>query len=153
MDKMTTLVKWGFMLVAYGVGVSLVSLVIWGCTRPFFEKWYEYKRKRDARVLKSYTVWVKEENMGTKSIESVLQMFNEDILDKHLVELEEVLGITYSPHMNGHQFTMWFRERSNLDVSIWADFIGKFFVGLGNSYYHHGRNDNFGRNNFNRKYP
>jgi len=149
---METFIKWAITAGLYSIGVSFIGGILYLILiHPIYTKWTNYKQRRDARDLDSYTVLVKEENMRTAAIDSVLKLFNDEIVKKKRVELDEILSITHSPHAIGHQFTLWYKKKQH-HVNWWVDFIGSLFAGLGNhGYYNDNKNYYTGKrnNNFN----
>jgi len=146
---METFVKWAITAGMYSMGALFIgTLIYFVFVHPIYTKWANYKQRRDARDLKNYTVVVKEENMRSTAVDSVLKLFNDEIVKKKRVELDEILSITHSPHAVGHQFTLWYKEKQH-HVYWWSDFIGELFSGLGNYSYHNNKNYYKGKyNNF-----
>lgn len=144
---MDAFIKWVIVAAAYGTGILFAGgFIYFVFVHPIYSKWADYKRKRDARDLNSYTVLVKEANMQTEAIKSVLKLFNGEVIKKKAIKLDEILSITYSPHAIGHQFTLWYKEERHM-TSWWVDFIGELFSGLGN-YSYHNTNQNFYKDDF-----
>ena len=141
---METAFTWIMTMFGYGIGIAFCLGLIYAIFYPVVEIWRNYKRKRDARNLINYTVWVKKENMNTGSIKSVQKVFNEEIVMKKSVKLDEIISVTYSPHMSGYQFTLWYKE-VKYTTSWWSDFVVEVLVGVSNRGYAHQRGNGYSK--------
>jgi hypothetical protein len=105
-----TLVIWTFKIggILFLAGTCVVF--IYGISFPFIEWWKKWRKECKRRELKSYTSWIKGSTMTTNSIEAIRIALNTQI-DKGAINIKDVVSITYSPHAQGHQFTLWYRER------------------------------------------
>lgn len=104
------LLEWSLKIIGILVVVGFTGAVMYGVSYPFIEKWKLWRLKRNARELKSFTSWIKGEVLTTSSIESVRKAFNSKV-DIGAIRLKDIVSITHSPHAQGHQFTVWYRER------------------------------------------
>jgi len=92
------------------VGVGIIGIVVYGIFYPWARRVLTYYQNKSARELASFTVYTKDRVLNAKSITNIQKTINEEIITRW-INARTIIGVTHSPHVEGHQFTVWYKER------------------------------------------
>ncbi len=99
------------------VVVGIICAVIYGIFYPWARRVLTYYQNKGARELASFTVYTKDRLLKAASITSVQKTINKELITRW-INARTVISITHSPHIEGHQFTVWYKERLLVDKYI-----------------------------------
>jgi hypothetical protein len=96
-------------IIAGFIGIGIVGIVIYGVFYPWGKKILTYYQNKSARDLASFTIYTRDQRLNAASIANVQKAINKEIITRW-INARTIISITHSPHIEGHQFTVWYKE-------------------------------------------
>lgn len=88
---------------------GIVTMVIYGVFYPWARRILTYYQNKSARELASFTIYTKDKLLNAASIANVQKAINKEI-NTRWINARTIISVTHSPHIEGHQFTVWYKE-------------------------------------------
>lgn len=96
------------------IGVGIVGIIVYGIFYPWAKRILTYYQNKSARELASFTVYTKDKSLNAASIADVQKAINKEIITRW-INARTIISVTHSPRIEGHQFTVWYKERPLTD--------------------------------------
>lgn len=95
-------------------GVSIICIILYSIFYPWAERILTYYQNKSSRELASFTVYTKDKVLDAVSIAGIQKTINKELITRW-INARTVISVMHSPHVEGHQFTVWYKERLLVD--------------------------------------